>query len=139
MTGQRGSADGFRPQDARIHRPYPDEVPWELLLEADPDEARVRAYTDADFTRVAKHADSTIGVYVVRALSPTRYELLNLAVERGYRRRGLGSWLLGHAIGLAETKGGREILIRGTPLRGLFRRVGFVAAEGHLLLRLTPE
>jgi N-acetylglutamate synthase-like GNAT family acetyltransferase len=138
MSGT-GSRTDFRPRDAAIHRPYPDEIPWELLLEADPDEARVRDYVDADLMRVAKHEGQAVGVYVVRPLTATRYELLNLAVASSHRRRGLGAWLLGHAIGLAETKGGREVLVRSTPLRGLFERTGFVREDGDLLLRLTPE
>jgi GNAT superfamily N-acetyltransferase len=129
----------FRPQDTSIYRPYPDEIPWELLRIADADEDRVVDYVDADYMRVAKYADEPVGVYVIRALTPTSYELCNLAIDAGFRNKGLGRWLLGHAIGLAETKGGREILIRDTPMRGLFRQVGFVVRETDLLFTLTPE
>ena len=129
----------FRPQDADIFRPYPDEVPWELLAEADPSDERHDEYGDADMMRVAKLDDTPIGVYVIKALEPTRYELVNLSVAEGFRHQGLGRWLLGHAIGLAETKGGREILVRKAPLRGLFRRVGFEVSGEGLLLKLTPE
>jgi ribosomal protein S18 acetylase RimI-like enzyme len=135
MSGSRE----FRPQDTDIYRPYQDEMPWELLQLADPDEERVRGYLDADYTRVAKYDGEAVGVYVVRALTPTRFELCNLAVVPAFRHRGLGRWLLGHAIGLSETKGGREILVRNTPLKGLFERDGFVAAGDDLLLILTPE
>jgi ribosomal protein S18 acetylase RimI-like enzyme len=131
--------NGFRPQDAEIYRPYPDEIPWELLHLADPDEDRVLGYVDADYMRVAKHGGEPVGVYVVRPLSPTRYELCNLAVAPLYRRKGLGRWLLGHAIGLSETKGGREILVRNARQRGLFERAGFVLHGDDLLLTLTPE
>lgn len=135
MTG----AQDLRPQDTDIFRPYPDEVPWELLSLADPDEDRVAGYVDADYMRVAKYRGDAVGVYVVRPLSPTRYELCNLAVAPPIRGKGLGRWLLGHAIGLCETKGGREILIRSAGLRGLFERAGFVAHGDDLLLTLTPE
>jgi GNAT superfamily N-acetyltransferase len=135
----RQPPQGFRPRDAEIYRPYPDEIPWELLLEADPDETRVYGYADADYMRVAKVAGEAVGAYVIRALEPTCFELCNLVVDRRYRGRGLGRWLLGHAIGLAETKGGREIEVPGAPLRGLFERAGFIAASGRLLLLLTPE
>lgn len=141
----------FRPQDVNIFRPYPDEIPWELLLLADPDESSVYEYADADYMRVAKLDDEAIGVYVVRALSPTVYELCNLAVAPSWRGRGLGRWLLGHAIGIAESKGGREIVApiptlrsqRDAPpttnWRGLFERTGFVASGQELRLVLTPE
>ncbi|MEM8769790.1 MAG: GNAT family N-acetyltransferase [Pseudomonadota bacterium] len=129
----------FRPQDANVFRPYPDEVPWELLLLADPDEDRVAGYLDADFMRVAKVDDEAVGVYVIRALTPTCYELLNLAVAPAYRRQGLGRWLLGHAIGIAESKGGREIILRNTPRSSLFERTGFRAEGADLRLVLMPE
>ena len=129
----------FKPRDASIYRPYPDEVPWELLSSADGDEDRVRGYADIDYMRVAKHRDQVVGVYVVQALEPTRYALKALVVTENYRRRRLGSWLLGHAIGLAESKGAREIEVPGAPLRGFFRRVGFEETSSGLLLVLTPE
>jgi GNAT superfamily N-acetyltransferase len=129
----------FRPQDTRMFRPYPDEVPWELLRLADPSEERILDYADADLMRVAKYEDEAVGVYVVRPETPTRYEICNLAVAPAYRHKGLGRWLLGHAIGLAETKGAREIVVRRTPLRGLFRKTGFVEDDGGIRLELQPE
>lgn len=135
--------EGFRPQDASIYRPYPDEIPWELLLLADPDENRVYEYADADYMRVAKVDDEPVGVYVVEALSPTVYRMRNLAVAPDWRGKGLGRWLLGHAIGIAESKGGREIVLKDAPAgagwRGLFERTGFVASGPDLLLVLVPE
>lgn len=129
----------FSARDATIYRPYPDEIPWELLLEADPDERRVMAYTDPDLIRVAKYEGVAIGAYVIRPQSDIRTELCTLVVARPYRHAGLGRWLLGHAIGLTETSGGREIFVAGVPLRGLFARAGFVEVDGGLLFTLTPE
>ena len=129
----------FTARDATVYRPYEDEIPWELLFETDPDEARVYASADADYMRVAKYQGEAIAVYVVQALSATRFELCNLVVAQSFRGKGLGRWMLGHAIGLSESKGAREILIRRAPLRGLFLQVGFVAVHEGLLLTLTPE
>ena len=129
----------FRAQDVHIYRPYPDEIPWDLLLAADPDEDRVYGYADADYMRVAKLDHEAVGVYVVQALDPLRFELCNLSVAPTHRNKGLGRWLLGHAIGISETKGARELLLRGAPLRGLFERSGFVSTGQDLLLLLTPE
>jgi GNAT superfamily N-acetyltransferase len=125
--------------DTHIYRPYRDEIPWELLLVADPDEERVNGYAYGEFMRVAKIDDKVVGVYVIQAVTPTRYQLRNLAVSEGYRRKGLGGWLLGHAIGIAETKGAREIYVADVPLRGLFKKIGFAANVRDLLLTLTPE
>jgi GNAT superfamily N-acetyltransferase len=137
MSGQRA----FRPQDVNLYRPYPDEVPWDLLLLADQDEERVHGYLDADYIRVAKYEGEAVGVYVVVPETPTVYELKNLSIHPDWRGRGLGRWLLGHAIGIAESKGGREILVREAPrsARGLFERLGFVPEDRDLRLKLMPE
>ena len=133
------NVSAFALWDTHIYRPYRDEIPWELLLVADPDEERVNGYVYGEFIRVAKVDDAVVGVYVIQAIAPTRYQLLNLAVSEGYRGKGLGGWLLGHAIGIAETKGAREIFIAELSLRGLFRKVGFKSIGRDLLLTLTPE
>jgi GNAT superfamily N-acetyltransferase len=131
----------FRPQDVNLYRPYPDEVPWELLLLAEPDEERLQSYLDAEYMRVAKFEDEAVGVYVIVPQSGTVYELKNLSIAPGWQRKGLGRWLLGHAIGIAESKGGREILVRDAPrgVRGLFERFGFQPEGPDLRLRLIPE
>lgn len=135
------AADGFRPQDVEIYRPYSDEVPWELLALGEADEAALLASADVDFMRVAKHQDQAIGAYLIAPETPTLYVLGNLVVDPAWRRRGLGRWLLGHAIGISESKGAREILVRGAPRasRGLFERSGFRQEGDDLRLVLLPE
>lgn len=127
----------FRPRDLHVYRPYRDEVPWDLL-DADLEDAAL----DLNYLRVARHAGQLAGGYALRPLGSTRFELLALAVEDGLQHRGIGRWLLGHAIGLAETKGGREIVTRvpaTARARALLRRVGFEDDPAGLCLRLTPE
>lgn len=129
----------FEPRAVDIFRPYPDEIPWQLLLQADADEHRVRQYADPDWTRIAKFDGDVVGVYVVRANTPLEYQILNLAVAAPYRGKGLGSWLLGHAIGISESKGAREIVTMGFAQTSLFARVGFEPAGEQARLTLTPE
>ncbi|MDZ7669210.1 MAG: GNAT family N-acetyltransferase [Gammaproteobacteria bacterium] len=131
-------------RNVEIYRPYPDEVPWDLLETTESAEADLAAVLELDFLRVAKLHGTAAGAYGIRPLTAIRYELVVLVVAEPYRRRGLGRWLLGHAIGLAETKGGREIVARGTAARGapaqrLLGAVGFAPQGSDLLLRLTPE
>lgn len=129
----------FEPRAVDIFRPYPDEIPWQLLLKADADEPRVRVYAEPDWTRIAKFDGEVVGVYVVRANTPLEYQILNLAVAAPYRGKGLGSWLLGHAIGISESKGAREIVTMGFAQTSLFARVGFEPAGEQARLTLTPE
>ena len=119
----------FRPRDARILRPYPEEMPWDLLLDADPSRTRVERYLTEEFTRIAKLDERVIGVYALAKLDATSFELMNIAVAADCRQQGLGRWLLGHAIGLAESRGGRTVDV-GTGNSSLsalsfYQRAGF--------------
>jgi N-acetylglutamate synthase-like GNAT family acetyltransferase len=131
---------GFR--DIRFFRPYPDEVPWELLEAAigGPDaEDTLAQVLELNLVRVAKRDGRVVGAYGIRPLSATRYELVALAVAEGQRRQGFGHWLLGHALGLAESKGAREVVVRGHRARRFLARVGFQVDGSDQLLTLTPE
>jgi hypothetical protein len=50
----------------------------------------------------------------------------------------VGRWLLGHAIGIAESRGGR--VVDAPDAAGeFFLGAGFVREDGRFRLRLTPE
>ena len=129
----------FRPRDARVFRPYPDEVPWDLLLEAGAEEDVLRDVLELNLLRVAKHEGRVLGAYGIRPRGATCYELVALVVAGAWRRKGLGRWLLGHAIGLAETKGGREVVTADTTGERFLTRMGFEPHGQGLRLVLTPE
>ena len=128
----------FSYRDASIFCPYPDEVPWQWL-----DSRRAGADLDRDFIRVAKLGNEVIGAYAIVRESPLEFSLVMLHVVPQYRGAGLGRWLLAHALGLAESKGGRSM---GTGCDApLLRRVGFRSSErrghapGELRIDFTPE
>ena len=63
----------FDPRDARILRPDPEELPWELLLDADPSRARVAGYLSDELTRVAAVAVNGVLVNYKRGMkTPVR-------------------------------------------------------------------
>lgn len=124
------------PADVRIFPPYPDEVPWDLLADAD---GRPAEFGAAAQLRVAKFDGEVVGVYVVEPDEPLVYCLRALVVATPYRRRGLGRWLLGHAIGLAESKGGRELRVSARCAAGFFRAQHFESVGAQLRLPFTPE
>jgi len=128
-----------RPRDLQMFRPYADEVPWELLESAGADEDALAAVLELDLVRVAKLEGRVVGGYGIRPLSPTSYELVALAIAEGWRGKGFGRWLVGHAIGLAESRGGREIVVRGEGHAAFLRRFGFEPAQNDLVLPLIPE
>ena len=127
---------GFKPRDAQVYRPYPDEIPWELLQG---DDAPPPDLSETAQMRVAKLDGEVIGVYVIEPVDVLCYRLVDLVVAPPCRGRGLGRWLLGHAIGLAESKGAREIVVQGQRRRRFFAGVGFEPDGENLRLTLTPE
>ena len=119
------------PRKVPIYRPYADELPWGLLPEG-------LSAPDPDLTRVAKLGGDVIGVYAIEPVSALHYRITALVVAQRHRRQGLGRWLLGHAIGICESKGAREISAPPTRFQ-LFANRGFERTdEGHRLL-LSPE
>ena len=117
----------FTPRDASIFRPYPGEAPW-------PD-------ADPAWTRVAKLDDAVIGAYEIEPISPIRFRVKALWVDPTRRGNGLGGWLLGHAIGTAESQGAREI--EAPAGVGFYERYGFAPprddAPDVSVFALTPE
>ena len=113
----------FAPRDVGIYRPYPDETPW--------------PGADLDWTRVAKLDGAVVGAYELKRVAATAFSISALCVAPHCRGRGLGAWLLGHAIGTAESQGARRIeVVQPNPF---YERHGFQAQDGRLALTLTPE
>ena len=113
-----------------MFRPYRDEIPWELLPEQG---------LDPEWIRVAKLDGEVIGVYAVQPLSRVLFRIEAVAVAPPYRKQGLGSWLLRHAVGICETKGAQEILAARDPGTSMFALAGFEPDGDLMRLRLLPE
>ena len=129
-------------RDIKIYRPFPQDLPSCLSSQG----------CNLDDVRIAKLAslarkrgsplpgcEPVVGAYwLVKGSEDGLYELKTLMVHESYRRRGIGRWLLGHALGIAETRGGRVV---AAPNAGevFFRRTGFADEGCGLRLRLTPE
>ena len=91
--------------------------------------------------RVAKVDDAVVGAYEVERVSALRFRIKALWVDAAFRGKGLGRWLLGHAIGTAESQGGREIeAAAGVPFYEHygFRPPGDAAPDVSLFV-LGPE
>ena len=128
-------------RDVEIYRPYGNEFPAELLWDAGADEVVVARWEAAELVRIAKIGERILGMYAMQPQDQTRYFLHGVVVNPNVRRQGLGRWLVGHAIGVAESKGGRHVLTPAAATR-LFAHIGFVptAAQGSdLRLDLIPE
>ncbi len=121
------------PRDYPISRPHEDEIPTKLLELSDD------APIDLDNIRVAKNGNEVVAAYLFKRLSPLQYAVEAIGVVCSHRQRGLGSWMLAHAIGMIESKGGREVIVRRSRC-GFLERFGFVRGGcDELRLTLTAE
>ncbi len=127
-TGRRRTPDVvFSFRDVTIYRPFVGEVPSDL----------VGAGAELNDVRIAKFDGRIVGAYRLAQVAADRFEIAALAVYPDFRGAGIGRWLLGHAIGIAESRGGRVIDATG-PER-LFLGAGFVPWDHGFRLLLTPE
>ena len=130
----RGPVRNFNYRDVDIYRPWDDEIPRDDVGE----------HADPDGIRVAKLDGELIGGYHLETLGNMRFAVRSWFVHEPFRRHGVGHWLLGHALGLAESYGGRVVFL--TPgddpepwLDAYLRRLGFEDEAGCLKFELTPE
>ncbi len=140
-------------RNTEFYKPLPQELPWELIAQgcAQHELVELKELIDLDYTRIVclQEEGTTLGIYAMRAVNDTRFELLSLAVATEHQHQLLGRRLLGHALGLAESKAGREVELSvcANNLRVLeiVSRYGFVrlsqdaAQFVRLRFELTPE
>ena len=126
-------------REVEIFRPYADEFPDDLFTAAGMDEARLEDLAAAEYVRIAKLGGAIVGAYALGRVDALAYELLAVVVAEASRRQGLGRWLVGHAIGVAESKGGRQVFVPQSGGTRMFERIGFVADGDGLRYDLVPE
>ena len=117
---------GYR--DVRVFPPFPSEVPHDVVGDG----------FDLDDVRVAKHDGRVVGAYRL-APAGSVFRILSLVVYEDWRRQGIGRWLLRHAIGIAESRGGRTVEAACPAPAAFWRDSGFHCEDGTFRLRLTPE
>ncbi len=105
-----------------------NDTPMNLLLVADPSESKVREYLSDSHCFQAEKSGTTVGVYVLRPLDNSRYELMNIAVTPESQNQGIGSKLLNHAICSAKELGAKQLEVGtgsfGYQL-GFYQKAGF--------------
>ena len=108
-----------------------------LRIRRTPDASLPWQGADPEWTRIAEYGDTEVGAYELKRLGPTRFGIVGIEVREDFRGRGIGRWLLCHAIGTAESSGAREI--DAAPNERFFEHHGFRPEADVLRLRLTPE
>ncbi len=117
----------------------PDDVPVELLLEADPSEANIQSYLSGGWCFAAREQGRVVGACIVKATSGGCVEIFNISVMPEQQSRGIGSSLLNYVLDeLALRSISRVELGTGTFGYQLtfYQRLGFRVAgviENHFL------
>lgn len=128
---------GVEPQAPRrfpIYRPHWHERPTQLLARD------IWRDTELDWIRIAKDKDEVIAAYEIEQKDAWNFSVLSLQVAESYRNQGLGRWMLLHAVGLVESRGGRFVHTQCRNHRDFVMRNGFTeVTPGHYVMQLQPE
>ena len=98
-----------------------------------------------DVLRVAKLGELIIGCYAMHEPTPIddqvarTFSLAMVMVEPNYQGNGVGRWLVGHAIGVAETKGGKQLAAQLAGPAAFFEGLGFQATAKGFQFDMYPE
>lgn len=79
-----------------------DEVPYDLLLLADPSIDMIYDYTNRGNCYVAYVKNDVVGVYLMIRTRPFTLELVNIAVSKAHQGKGIGKRLIFSAIDTAR-------------------------------------
>ena len=112
----RGGCEGDLAAVARIQAASPEAAQWE-----------VRDYLAYDFV-VAVSGDRIAGFAVARPLTEGEGELLNLAVDPAFRRRGIGQRLVAELTSSYTGTLWLEVRESNEAARKLYRTLGFCDA-----------
>jgi len=93
----------------------------------------------AEFIRIAKNQQKIFGIYELDRSDKGVFVIRSLIVDQANRRKGIGRWLLGHAIGVAESKGGRQLLLRSQLSKAFFLKFDFYEEETNLKYDLIRD
>ena len=110
-----------------------EQVPYDLLLLADPSKAIIEAYLAASKVFVAEKDQKVIGAIVLSPLTNIMTEIKNVAVTPELQGQGVGTYLIENAIQFSIQKGYKSICI-GTANSSvgqlyLYQKLGFEMNE----------
>lgn len=126
-------------RDIEMFRPYDDEFPEALLVDAGADDGCIERWQAAEMVRIAKIGERLVACYAMDRGRDLEFILHGIVTEPALRGQGLGRWVVGHAIGVAESKGARRLRLAQSGGSRCFARMGFVPDDHGLRFDLIPE
>lgn len=129
-------------RDTEFYRPQLDELPNALKIGLQQMLADDHRHFDMEYTRVLgyRHPEAqamvVLGLYSMMQVSEIHFELRKWRVVEEYRRQSFGRRLLGHALGLAESKGGRRVTVSVPSDRS--REIEVLTRYGFAIVQHNP-
>jgi aminoglycoside 6'-N-acetyltransferase I len=110
-----------------------ENIPYDLLLLADPSKESIDSYLDHSKVFVALLNREVIGTIVLSDLPANSCEIKNIAVKNEFQGRGVGTVLLNYAIEAAKNENYQSICIgtanSSTRQLQLYQKKGFEIKE----------
>ena len=119
--------------------PFRDELPLDLYGLSHLKAECGPAEPFAEFIRIVKNQKKVFGIYELDRSDKGVFVIRSLIVDQASRRNGIGRWLLGHAIGVAESKGGHQLLLRSQLSKAFFQKFDFYEEETSLKYDLIRD
>lgn len=88
---------------------YDNEIPYDLLLLADPSIEIINDYIHRSNCYIAYIHKDIVGAYVMIKTRPMTFELVNIAVAEAYQGKGIGKSLILNAIDNARKLKGKVL------------------------------
>lgn len=114
-----------------------DEIPYDLLLLADPSTRMVEDYIGRGHCYLAFMGDELIGEFVLIHTHPQTYEIVNIAVKEEHQAKGMGKQLVLKAIEEARKKNAGSIEI-GTGNSSI-RQLRLYQSCGFRIIGIDPD
>jgi ribosomal protein S18 acetylase RimI-like enzyme len=128
MNYTQAATDWKRDISVRLIKGH-EEIPYDLLLDADPSMEVVLTYLGESEVYIALLKNQIIGTFVLYPVDPETLEIKNIAVRESFQGKGVGTLLLERAANIAALKGAAKMIIATSnasigPLY-LYQKAGF--------------
>ncbi|OLQ23150.1 GNAT family N-acetyltransferase [Listeria seeligeri] len=113
------------------------QVPLDLLLEADPSEKQIAKYLSKSTVFGLGSKEQTIGIICLLPLNDNQLEIMNIAVLKSARNKGIGKKLLEKAFEFATLQNFTEIIVKTG--NSSIDQLAFYQKNGFRMQQIIPD
>ncbi|WP_207577894.1 GNAT family N-acetyltransferase [Listeria seeligeri] len=113
------------------------QVPLDLLLEADPSEKKIAKYLSKSTVFGLGSKEQTIGIVCLLPLNDNQLEIMNIAVLKSARNKGIGKKLLEKAFEFATLQDFSEIIVKTG--NSSIDQLAFYQKNGFRMQQIIPD